>query len=210
MTKNIINHIWFDFSDTIAFIGGDAHDKLRYKTYSEIVGRPVDENLIEEYKKLYEENHRSNSAVFHCLGKPAGFWSEQISFIDPLEIYRLAEPSIPRILGKIRQVVPVSIFSNIELSHVLPALGIKISMFTNIISSGMFKRPKPALDGFYKLIELSELPPNKILYIGDSIGKDVRPAKQLGILTGLMWDKSDEADYCFSKFEDILRILDVD
>ena len=89
----------------------------------------------------------------------------------------------------------------------LPSLGIDVSFFTHIISSGMFKKPKPALDGFYKLVELSKLPAKEILYIGDSVGKDILPAKQVGIKTGLMWKQSDEADYSFGSFKDILEII---
>lgn len=82
-----------------------------------------------------------------------------------------------------------------------------MELFTHVISAGMIKEPKPALDGYYKMIEFSVLPPNEILYIGDDVGKDVLPAKQVGILTGLMWSKSDEADYCFGGFEEILNIF---
>ena len=80
-------------------------------------------------------------------------------------------------------------------------------MYTHLIRSGMFKKPKPALDGFYKLVELSELPANKILCIGDSVGKDIVPAKQVGITTGLMWEQPYEADYSFGSFKDILEII---
>ncbi len=73
----------------------------------------------------------------------------------------------------------------------------------------MLERPKPALDGFYKIIELSKISAKEILYIGDNIEKDIKPAKQVGLLTGLIWQKSDEANYSFEKFEDILKILNI-
>jgi FMN phosphatase YigB (HAD superfamily) len=57
------------------------------------------------------------------------------------------------------------------------------------------------------MIELSKIPAQEILYIGDDVGKDVKPAKQVGVKAGLMWKKSDEADYSFENFEDILDIF---
>lgn len=71
----------------------------------------------------------------------------------------------------------------------------------------MLTEPKPALEGFYKMVELSNVPAAEILYIGDDIGKDIRPAKQVGVQAGLMWKQSEEADYSFVNFEDIFKIL---
>ena len=56
-------------------------------------------------------------------------------------------------------------------------------------------------------IKKSHLPPEEILYVGDRVKVDVLPAKELGIKTCLVWDKSDEADYSFEKFEDILSLF---
>ena len=103
--------------------------------------------------------------------------------------------------------MPISLFSNIQLENILPNLGINTDLFTHFLSFRMLKELKPALDGFYKMVELSVLPPHEILYIGEDVGKDILPAKKAGILSGLMWTKSEDADYCFDNFEDILNIF---
>ena len=203
----MIKHIWFDFSDTLGFINKEEHDKMRYESYAEITGRKVDSGLIKEYEKLYQEHKNSNSAVFRSLGKSSNFWSERINSVNPSKFYKIADKDIPEILDKLRKIVPISIFSNIQLGNVLPELGIPMEWFTHVLSSGMVKEPKPAPDGFYKMIELSKLPANEILYIGDHVGKDILPAKGVGIKTGLLWKKSPEADWCFNKFEDILNLF---
>lgn len=204
--KNI-RHIWFDFSETIAFLEKEQHDHLRYKSYSEVVGKPIDDKLISEYENLYVKYNHSNSAIFRSLGKSPNFWSEQINSIDPSQLYELADPNIPTVLKQIKKIVPISVFSNIQLERILPSLKINPSWFTHVLSAGIVKEPKPALDGFYKMIELSGIPAQEILYIGDDVGKDVIPAKKVGIKSGLMWKKSDKADYSFEKFEDILKII---
>lgn len=207
MKKNI-KHIWFDFSETLAFLKKERHDQLRYKNYAQVVNRPITEELKVEYEALYKKFNNSNAALFSSLGLSSKRWSEIINSVPPEELYILAAEKIPSILQEVKLHVPISIFSNIQLKSVLPALGIDPSWFTHTISAGMVEHPKPALDGFYKMIDLSGIPAENILYIGDHVGKDVLPAKQVGIQAGIVWSSSDEADYSFEKFEDILRLFD--
>lgn len=201
-----IKHIWFDFSDTIARTNAAEHDRLKYTTYAAVVNKPLDDKLKQEFDEQYEKHHHGISGIFYALGKPAGWWSEQIASIDPARLFMLAEDDIPEMLQQIKQIVPISIFSNINVDKVLPALGIRTDWFAHILSSGMVKKPKPALDGFYKIIELSHLEPHEILYIGDHITKDIVPAKKAGLQTGLMWQQSVEADYTFASFRDVLKL----
>lgn len=205
--KNMIKHIWFDFSDTLASVNKDAHDKLRYETYAKVVGRSVTPQLISEYEKLYEERKHSNSAVFKSLGNVAGFWSGLVNAVNPKTFYSLTDPNIPEVLEQLSRIIPISIFSNINLGNILPALGIDLKWFTNILSSSAVGYPKPALNGYYKVIELSAILPHEILYIGDDVGKDVIPAKTVGIKTGVVFEELKEADYFFKDFKDILEFV---
>ncbi|MEK7561690.1 MAG: HAD family hydrolase [Patescibacteria group bacterium] len=203
-----IKHIWFDFSETIARINTEEHDRLKYATYAEVTGEAVDEKLKNEFDEQYKLHNHSISDIFYSLGKPAGWWSQRIATIPPEKLFVLAENDIPEVLQKIRQVVLISIFSNINLGKVLPAVGIDLKWFTHILSSEMIKRPKPALDGFNKIVELSQLKPSEILYVGDNVFKDVMPAKKVGLQSGLLWNESDEADYNFRSFRDILEFVE--
>lgn len=200
----MIEHIWFDFSETLAFLKKENHDKLRYESYSTLTGRPITESLVREYEELYAKFSHSNSALFRSLGAPSNYWSERIASADPKELYGLFDDRIPEMLKDLSSSLPVSIFSNIQLDRVLPALGIDVKIFSHILSATMVKEPKPALDGYYKMIELSGIAPENILYIGDDVDKDVVPAKKVGIQAGLLWKESDKADYCFKNFEAIL------
>ncbi|HLC70010.1 MAG TPA: HAD family hydrolase [Patescibacteria group bacterium] len=203
----MIKHIWFDFSETIARLHEDRHNELRYSTYASVVEKSVNEDLKKEYEQLYIKSKHSNAAIFRSLGLPSDFWSQKVNSLAPQDLYTLADPDIPKVLKKLKTIVPISIFSNLKLGDVLPALGIDISLFTHVLSAEMLKEPKPALEGFYKMVELSQLPPSEILYIGDNVGKDVLPAKKVGIRTGLMWDNSKKADYCFNGFKEIFSVF---
>ncbi len=203
----MIKHIWFDFSETIAFLKRKEHNRLRYESYAEVLNKKVNEKIINEYEKLYRKYDHSNAAIFCSLDLPPSYWSEKVNSVDPNKLYKLADPSIPKVLKQIKQKVPISLFSNIQTEKILPRLKINPEIFTHIINAKVLKHPKPALEGFYKMIELSNLPASEILYIGDDVKKDVLPAKEVGIKAGIIWKSSKWADYSFEKFEDILKII---
>lgn len=204
---NEIKYIWFDFSETIASLRKERHDRLRYESYAEVIGQAVTPELKKEYEELYEQYKHSNAAIFRSLGMESDYWSKRINSIEPDKLYTLAEPDIPKVLENLSSKLPISIFSNIRLENVLPALGIQNKWFTHILSSADVKEPKPALDGFYKMVELSQIPAEYILYIGDNVEKDVLPAKAVGVKAGLIFSSSDKADYNFNSFKDIETIL---
>ena len=201
-----IKHIWFDFSDTLAFTS-EEHNKLLYKSYADIVGKEVSPALIQEFKDLYAQ-YKSNSAVFtNGLGLPAGYWAKCVESANPTTLYKLIDSKIPDVLDRLRSIVPISIFSNMRMDKMLPAICLDKTWFAHFLSGAEFKNPKPALDGFYKIIEVSSLPPENILFIGDSIKKEIIPAKTVGMLTGLVWSESPEADYSFKNFEEIFELV---
>ena len=66
---------------------------------------------------------------------------------------------------------------------------------------------KPALDGFYKMVETSNLPPEQNLYVGDRVEVDIKPAKRIGMKTCLIYSQSDEADYSVNTFQELAQVL---
>ncbi len=205
----MIKHIWFDFSDTLASINNETHDKLRYESYGKVVGKPVTPELISDYEKLYKEHKYSNSSVFKSLGKLSNFWSEIIGAINPKTLYYLTDKNIPEVLEQMSKIIPISIFSNINLEKTLSPLDIKPEWFTRILNASKLGSIKPALPGFYKVIELSGISPEEILYIGDEVEKDIIPAKTVGIKTGTVFRQFKEADYFFKDFRDILEFVKI-
>jgi len=210
MTLNI-KHIWFDLDGTLTIHTPEfhrAHDELRYKTYAEAVKRPITKELEQEYETLYKK-FGSNSAVFRSLGLPSDYWQKYFNTLDEVKFYE-PEPRVYGTLQKLREIVPISIFTNVKPEknlRTLTAIGVKPEWFTYILTGDDIKERKPALDGFHIMIEKSKLPPEQILYVGDRIDVDIKPAKLAGMRTCLLWKKSDEADYSFDNFEDILGIF---
>ena len=199
-----IKHIWFDFSDTIGRIDrGDVYKNILYGSYAKEVGKEVNDALKKEYEEAFKK-FKSNSAVFTSLGLPAVYLADALNTVDPETLYSLTDPEIPEVIQKLRAVLPVSIFSNNKMDTLLPALGIEIKWFTHILGPDDIKKPKPDLEGFHKMVEISGVQPGEVLYVGDDVDKDLLPAIEVGITTGLLWKESAEADFCFKGFREIL------
>jgi FMN phosphatase YigB (HAD superfamily) len=206
-----IKHIWFDIAGTLikhTEAYHKAHNVLRYQTYAEAIHKPYDDSIIEEFETLYKQ-YGSNSAVFRSLGLDSDYWMNQSSHLIETD-FAEPDPSIYITLEKLKDIVPISVMSNLKLlkiQRILIGSNINEKWFTHILSGDEVKERKPALDAFYKIIELSNLPAKNIFYVGDRIDVDIKPAKKVGMKTGLVWDKSDEADYSFRRFEEILTLF---
>ena len=207
----MIKHIWFDIEGTLTIRSDEfnkAHNQLRYKTFAEIVGKPLTEELKQKFEKLYAKCG-SNSAVFRSLGCTSDFWQIRFNTLDKTKFYKPIK-TVYTTLEKLKEKISISIFTNLkpdEIENILKIIQIDKGWFTFIISGDDIKERKPELDGFYEIIKRTGLPPAEILYVGDRVSVDIIPAKKVGMKTCLVWDKSNEADYSFEKFEDILSIF---
>ena len=97
----------------------------------------------------------------------------------------------------------------IETKKILATMEIPRSIFKYILTIEQVGRPKPDLGGFRKVVELSDVQPNEILFVGDRVRTDIIPAKTVGMQTALVWreEKTSEADYTFPHVADVLNIF---
>lgn len=203
----MIRHVWFDFSDTIAGIDHDIHDHIKYNAFAEQTGLSDSPAQRQKYDELYLKHGRSNANVFvREFATASKYWSELLDSRKS-EIYSLADPNIPGVLSELAELVPISVFSNVDTEAIMQTLGIDTSLFSHILSSAELRYPKPHVEGYKRLIELSHAPASEILYIGDTEVKDILPAKSIGLQTGMIWGVSKEATYNFTDFEDIIHQL---
>src|SRR3989338_2572231 len=112
-----IRHLWFDFSDTIAAMDKTAFDDLIYSAYSEVVKKPVTDELVNEYKEQLWR-HKSNSAIFTSLGMRAGYLSDKAQ--DRSALSHPTAPHVPKVIAQLKDLLPVSIFSTPRLDATLP------------------------------------------------------------------------------------------
>jgi HAD superfamily hydrolase (TIGR01549 family) len=206
-----VKHVWFDFAGTLFVETPEfhkAHRKLLYRTYANIKG--VDDLQVaeKEFTEL-QQKYGSNSAVFRALGQPSDYWMQTLDKLDFAALLK-PNPEIPQTLAVIKDIVPISLFTNYvkhRIDMLLNHLQIPAEYFTYIITGDDITERKPALEGFYAMIEHSGLPPSQLLYVGDRIAVDIKPAKQVGMKTCLVYTESDEADYCVNNFSELLSLF---
>ncbi len=207
----MIKHIWFDVEGTLTIRSDEfnkAHNLLRYKTFAEVLGKPLSKELKQEYEDLYAK-YGSNSAVFRSLGYSSDFWQRHFNTLDKKKYYAPVK-IICTTLEKLKEKVQISIFTNLkpdDVENTLKLINVDKDWFKFIITGDDIKERKPALDGFYSMIKCSGLHPEEILYVGDRVKVDILPAKEAGMKTCLVWNKSSEADFSFEDFEHILSLF---
>jgi HAD superfamily hydrolase (TIGR01549 family) len=206
-----INHIWFDLEGTLTPQTPEfhrAHDTLRYEVYAQATGRPLTQSVAQEFEALYREKG-SNSAVFRSIGLPSDYWMRHRDSIDPAD-FNKPDPKIYGTLQLLKDRKPISLFTNFRPDYIarsLETINVDPAWFTHILSGDDVPERKPAPDGFQAMIKLTAVPAGHILYVGDRVDADIKPAKKLGIQTCLMWSESGEADVSLSHFQDLLSLL---
>jgi len=166
-----------------------------------------------EAEKLFLKNYerfKSNTKTLFHLGVDrdyviSGDWynQAQLKFIkkDPL----LAD--IFKKLQNLRHIIHTNSERKIALKK-LKILGLDLNLFEKIFtSSDMAGKVKPDPSAFKLVLQFTKLKPKEHLFIGDSVGKEVIPAKKLGMKTCLVWDKSDLADVNLEKVYDIVKLF---
>lgn len=207
----MIKHIWFDMAGTLYFENERfvlEHDALRFRKYAEITHKPNDDTTAREYMELYNKLG-SNSAVFRSFGEASDYWQQAFEDMD-LSSLLSPDQNVIDTLKKLKAIVPISLFTNFKTQKIkktLNLLDIPEDYFTHILSGDDISERKPNPEGFHKMIELSHLPAESILYVGDRIDVDIKPAKAVGMKACLLWEKSDEADYFAASFSDIPQAI---
>lgn len=206
-----IGHIWFDVAGTLYRETPDfniAHDQHRYQTYATLMGISDIKLAKAEFEQLYKI-HGSNSAVFTSLGQPSDYWMKAFEELDISNLLH-PDPEVINTLTNLRSKVPISVFTNLKadkIKSLFKQLAIPLELFTHVLSGDDVSQRKPALEGFKLMVETSGMPASQNLYIGDRVDVDIKPAKTVGMQTGLIYDDSPEADYTFDSFDQIYSIL---
>jgi putative hydrolase of the HAD superfamily len=90
---------------------------------------------------------------------------------------------------------------------VIRAVNLSVSDFDVIVTSDDAD-PKPLKNGYILLSRLLGVPFNKILYVGDRWEVEVKPAKELGMLTALVYSRKGKPDFYLKDITEILKIIE--
>lgn len=209
--KNTIKHIWFDMEGTLTVHTPEweaAHNELLLKTYAEVANKEPSDELWHEYSAIYKQQG-THSAAFSSLGLPSDYWQQHFAALDEEKYYEPDE-RVYGTLAKLKDIVPISVFTNAKpdrLQRTLKVIQVDPEWFTHTLTGDDVTQRKPALEGFNRMIEITGLPAEQLLYVGDRVSADIVPAKQVGMQAALVWSADDTADYSFNSMQELLGLF---
>jgi FMN phosphatase YigB (HAD superfamily) len=141
----------------------------------------------------------------------------ELAFVTPEACGAIALPGIQEVVkslvGKVRLAVISNTRSHILIEETVKHLGLRdcFDTFVTSVSAG-YRKPSPHI--FRAVLDVWNLPPEQIVMIGDSPGKDVAGAKALEMKTIWLTTDSSETEACRADAvakmpKDILEILKI-
>lgn len=189
-----IKAIFFDVGDTL-YTNEDLekeYPRQLYKLLSETKGISED-----QAKKLFKETAEKLKQTEKHVTKvrtmaELGYTREQthgaFCKVDPHQ-FLTKNSELDAAISQLAQKFKLGLISNFKRYHlvqILEALGLHEELFPLMVTEDVVQEIKPALEPFKKAVELAQTAADEVLYVGDSPGKDMRPAKEVGLKTILL------------------------
>jgi len=168
---------------------------------------------LNQAEVLFAKNYqkfKSNTKVLLKLGvdkeyiKSGGWYNKiQLQYLkkDPLLV------DIFKKLHHLKHIISTNSERQITFKK-LRILGLDYKIFSKIFTATETKeKVKPDPYAFKIVLELTKLKPNQHLFLGDSEGKEIIPAKKLGMHTCFVWGKSQIADISVKTVYDVVKLF---
>jgi FMN phosphatase YigB (HAD superfamily) len=206
----------------------NEQEMLKYNLYARCIEektgkkRKVDNSLKKEYEDMIERYKSSGLIFINEFGKSKIYFANAISNIDYSKMLSRDEKLIQMIkeLGHLKHGI-LSNDSYKTLKNVVSSVGLDINFFNDpriktlyhsnygILCAQNIKARKPELAPFKQILEVTQLKPRQILYVGDREYVDIKPAHELGMKTALVWTntKETDADYIFKTVYEVKKLF---
>lgn len=141
----------------------------------------------DELLKIYNgENYKTEYEIaceaFDWTKKEMGLIGDSVYYTSLLAEHWKNTPAFQDAYDFFEQCqLPIYILTNNDTEYVLESMKRLELKPQGIISSEMTRYYKPAKETFIKALEIMGLEPQEVIYIGDSLGKDMIAAKEIGI-----------------------------
>ena len=129
--------------------------------------------------------HVTKVAVMMKLGISRMEMQESLAELEPSRFLH-PDPHLNDMLRQLHSLYTLGIITNILdtlLTKILAALVLEKQCFRVIVSVDNTTKSKPDPEPFLKALELSHCRAEQCLYVGDSLTKDMIPAKKVGMKT---------------------------
>lgn len=185
-------------------IDGTLYRSKEYEVYlkrliNEVLGELLGVDAVEAGRRLDEVKRRLKtvSASVEFLGVDRSkFYKLLGERVEPWR-YLKPRPEVKRVLGKLRERgLKLGCHTNsgrVLMGKVLAALELSAEDFYVCVTSDDAD-PKPSKEGYILLLKLLDTSPEKTLYVGDRWEVEVRPAKEIGMMTALVYEERGEPD----------------
>lgn len=183
--------IYFDIGDTLYF-SEEMEKQYPQKLYELIsVRQSISVSAAKEKLKTASDNlegkipHVTKVAAMGSLGFSRAEVHQAFCSVNPSQFLQPNE-ELNAFLELLSQFYSLGIISNFKKSHALDifkAIGLKASIFTHFVTEDIVTNIKPDPEPFNIAVKLSGAIPSDCFYVADSISKDLRPAKDVGMQT---------------------------
>jgi FMN phosphatase YigB (HAD superfamily) len=186
-----IKTIFFDTSDTlyhsVEFQEAQSRRPIELLSKTKNISFDQAEELFTTTEIGLKETtpHVTKVAIMMNLGISRLDMQEDMALVDP-GAFLEPDPKLNMMLQKLSQNYELGIITNVlkkAVDKILSALALDSGMFTHFVSVDNTQNSKPHSEPFLKAIKLSDNKPEQCVYVGDSITKDLIPAKQVGMKT---------------------------
>jgi HAD superfamily hydrolase (TIGR01549 family) len=187
----VIKAIFFDTSDTLyhnpEFGSAQSGNIITQLSNSKSISYEEAKNLFSKTKKELKSkmDHVTKVAVMMELGINRLQMHKALAEIEPKK-YLQPDEKLNKMLKSLGERYELGIITNILdkfMTKILDALGLGKKTFKYIVSVNNTQRSKPHEEPFLKALELCGLQPKECVYVGDSLTKDMVPAKKAGMKT---------------------------
>jgi putative hydrolase of the HAD superfamily len=91
-------------------------------------------------------------------------------------------------------------------------------LFDVLVTADMTGTKKPSPEIFFKTLEKLQIMPCQALFVGDSMRRDIEPAKKIGMVTAydaygdrnVKEDNQCQADYCLNDISDVIGVVKIE
>jgi len=211
-----IKAIFFDVGDTL-YKNEDLekeYPRQLYKLIADTKNLDKDQAKIllkETTEKLKAtEKHVTKVRAMRELGFTRAQVHEAFCKVKPSQ-FLVKDPELDKVIAQLAAQYTLGIISNFKKSHMLEifeALGLSEEQLPLMVTEDIVKEIKPALEPFQKAVELAGVSAKECLYVGDSPSKDMRPAKEVGMMTILVRANPTQEDmeYADASIENVIAL----
>lgn len=191
--------LFFDLDGTLYPSTAAMRDWM-YNTIYEVGAKKM-KISVARFKILFQKKLaelKGNTITLDALGLSGKKIFEDLWEQIPLEQFIFPDPELASILNQLSSTYRLGVLSNgsgVAINKKLGILGLEKVNFELIYASYDHGESKPDHEPFLQVCEKMGLKPEEIAYVGDRTEVDIKPAREVGMKTVMVWGEEPLADW---------------